>query len=249
MSFPRVLIFGQPFNDFSGGGITLTNLFRGWPKEKIAVTFIGHGLISVTTDVCDTYYQLGSEEHKWIFPFNLIQRKFPSGIKTFVPGNSSPVNIIQASTRYKLVNRFFYPFLRQIGLFHAVSTITLSDKIKQWLKEWRPELLYIQASTRETINFAREINDFLGVPSVIHVMDDWPSTISNSGILKKYWFRKIDREYRDLLLKVNLHMSISDSMSLEFEKRYGVKFIPFHNPDRKSVVDGKCVQFRCGRFC
>jgi len=83
MSYPKVLIFGQPFNDYSGGGITLTNLFKGWPKDKIAVTYIGHGLENVTTDVCGTYYQLGKEEHKWKFPFNLMQREFPSGLKTF----------------------------------------------------------------------------------------------------------------------------------------------------------------------
>jgi len=63
ISFPKVLIFGQPFNSYSGGGITLTNLFKGWPKDRIAVTYIGHGLFNATADVCDNYYQLGIEEH------------------------------------------------------------------------------------------------------------------------------------------------------------------------------------------
>ena len=110
MQYPRVLIFGQPFNDFSGGGITLTNLFKGWPKSKIAVTFIGHGLFNVTTDVCDTYYQLGKNEHKWIFPFNLIQRKFESGLRVYNQNAPKvPVNFFQAGIRYKIVNNFFIP--------------------------------------------------------------------------------------------------------------------------------------------
>jgi hypothetical protein len=37
MYFPKVLIFGQPFNNKHGGGITLSNLFSGWDKDKIAV--------------------------------------------------------------------------------------------------------------------------------------------------------------------------------------------------------------------
>lgn len=231
MDYPNILIFGQPFNDFSGGGITLTNLFKQWPKDKIAVTFIGHGLLNVTIDICDTYYQLGEEEHKWVFPFNLIQRKFPSGLKSFDSKDRlKSAKNIRTGLRFKIVNSFFYPFLRWIGLFHALSHIYLSDRLTSWLKEFKPDILYIQASTRETILFARDLNDFLKIPSVIHVMDDWPSTISNRGLLKNYWNKKINREYRDLLGKATLHLSISEAMSEEYMKRYNKIFIPFHNP-------------------
>lgn len=230
MSFPKVLIFGQPFNSFSGGGITLTNLFKGWPKDKIAVTYIGHGLLNVTTDVCDTNYQLGKEEHKWKFPFNLIQRKFPSGLKSFDKKVEVPVNFIQTGLRYKIVNSLFYPFLRWIGLFHCVTKISISKKLKNWLSEFDPEVLYLQVSTRDEITFAKELIAYLKVPSVIHVMDDWPSTISNKGLFKKYWSNKIDTELKQLLNKVDLHLSISDAMSDEYMKRYNKNFIAFHNP-------------------
>ncbi len=82
-NYPRILIFGPPFNNYTGGGITLSNLFKGWPKDRIAVAATGHVLQSVSTDVCDTYYLLGKEEQKWIFPFNYLQRTFPSGLMSF----------------------------------------------------------------------------------------------------------------------------------------------------------------------
>ena len=227
---PRILIFGQPFNDFSGGGITLTNLFKGWDKGKIGVAFIGHGLYNVTTDICDIVYQLGKEEHKWVFPFNLIQRKFPSGLKTFDSKASVPFNYIQTGLRYKIVNRYFYPFLTWIGVFHMVSRIALSEKLKGWLSEFKPEILYLQVSTREEIIFAIELINFLKIPSVIHMMDDWPTTISNIGIFKRYWHRRIDQEFRQLLDAVDLHLSISSAMSKEYLIRYNKDFIAFHNP-------------------
>jgi glycosyltransferase involved in cell wall biosynthesis len=230
MSFPRVLIFGQPFNNFSGGGITLTNLFKGWPKDKIAVTYIGHGLLNVTTDVCDTYYQLGKEEHKWKFPFNLMQRKFPSGLKSFEGKKEVPVNSIQEGLRYKVVNNFFYPFLRWIGVFHFSSTISISKRFKNWLLEFNPEILYLQIAVRNEIKFAEELINQLKIPSVIHLMDDWPSTISASGLFNKHWSAKIDKEFKELLNQVDLHLSISDAMSEEYKKRYNKKFVPFHNP-------------------
>ena len=62
------------------------------------------------------------------------------------------------------------------------------------------------------------------------MMDDWPSTISRNGLFKKYWKTKIDREFRVLLNKMDLYLSISDAMSAEYKKRYGKEFIPFHNP-------------------
>lgn len=231
MIFPKVLIFGQPFNNFSGGGITLSNLFKCWPKENIAVTYTGHGLFNVSTDVCDTYYQLGSEEHKWIFPFNLIQRKFKSGIKLFKDGAAEVhINFIQAGFRYKIVNRIFYPSLRWFGLFHFVSRISISERLRNWLAEFKPQVLYLQVSTREEILFAKDIMHLLKIPSVIHMMDDWPSTISNKGFLKNYWKKKIDREFKELLNQVDIHLGISNAMSVEYMKRYNKHFVAFHNP-------------------
>ena len=230
MSFPRILIFGQPFNNFTGGGITLTNLFKDWPKERIAVTYLGHGLQNVTTDVCDIYYQLGREEHKWKFPFNLIQRDFPSGLKLFRGEKGAAPGFVKKGLRYKLVNGYFYPFLNWLGFIHFTTSISVSQKFSRWLSEFKPEILYLQVAARDEILFANELIDYLKVPSVIHVMDDWPSVISDTGLFRKQWSVIIDGEFKSLLDKVNLHLCISDAMSDEYLRRYSKKFIPFHNP-------------------
>lgn len=230
MSFPRVLIYGQPFNNRHGGGITLSNLFKGWDKSKIAVADTGHMMDNITTDICDTYFQLGNEEFRWRFPFNYIQRKFPSGLKKF---NNNSVRIPVAKKkqfRYVIVNKVFYPVLEWLGLFHCVASIKMSFAFKNWLAEYNPEVLYIQVSTREMVLFAMDLIDYLKIPVAIHFMDDWPSTISRKGLFKTYWERKIDGELKTLLNKVDLFLSISDSMSIEYKRRYGKQFIPFHNP-------------------
>lgn len=230
MVFKKVLIFGQPFNNFTGGGITLTNLFKGWPKEKIAVAYMGHGLYNVTTDVCDTVYQLGIEEYKWVFPFSLIQRKFPSGLKKFDPDKKPAFNFIQTGLRYKIVNSIFYPFLRWTGIYHFLSKIHISKRFAGFLSEFKPELLYLQITTRDEIIFGIDLINYLKVPSVIHIMDDWPSTISRQGLFHKAIERRIDRELKALFNKVDLHLSISDAMSKAYSERYKKDFIAFHNP-------------------
>ena len=81
MQLPKVLIIGQPFNNNSGGGITQANLFAGWDKDKVAVVCTDHMFNNLNPGICDTYYVLGSEEYKWSFPFNLLQRKVSSGVR------------------------------------------------------------------------------------------------------------------------------------------------------------------------
>ena len=68
MSLPKVLIISQPFNNDTGGGMTLTNLFLGWPSDKLAVVCTGYVLeFNVDTTICRNMYQLGHKEDKWIF--------------------------------------------------------------------------------------------------------------------------------------------------------------------------------------
>lgn len=231
----RILIYGQAFNNFSGGGITLSNLFKGWPKQNIAVLSTPFGLQNVSYDICDNYYKIGREEYHWKFPFSLYKKTYSSGIDSCI--KPKPEFISERETGFKqlLSAKLLDPVIKWFGLSHCISSINISSKLKAWLAEFKPDILYIQVSNREGILFVHNLIEYLNNPSVIHMMDDWPSSISLSGPLKNFWGKKIDREFRQLLDKVDLHLSISDAMSAEYCKRYSKAFIPFHNPIDISV--------------
>jgi glycosyltransferase involved in cell wall biosynthesis len=229
-SYPNILIYGAPFNNFYGGGITLSNLFRGWPKDKIAVAATGHVLRGISFEVCELYYRLGSDEQRWKFPLNLVQRSFPSGHVPVNRQNNPKPQRKSIGIRRTLVDNIFYPLLHWSGLFHTLSEIHISDNFLEWVSAFKPQLLYLQVSSREDILFAIKLYDYLGIPAVIHMMDDWPSTISKSGLFKSYWKKIIDSELKQLLDRMDLFLSISDYMSAEYKKRYNKVFIPFHNP-------------------
>jgi glycosyltransferase involved in cell wall biosynthesis len=236
-NYSRILIFGPPFNNFTGGGITLSNLFKGWPKDRIAVTSTGYVLQGLSTDVCNTYYLLGKEEHKWLFPFNLLQRPFSSGLMLLnKQENQSQVPHKNYIRRF-LVDKLFYPFIKWLGFFHWLSKITFSQQFKDWLALFQPEILYIQVASREDVLFSIQLCDFLNIPTVIHNMDDWPSTISRKGLFKRYWRTKIDKEFKQLLNRIDLFLSISDAMTSEYLKRYNKVFKAFHNPIDISKYD------------
>lgn len=233
MPLPKTLIIGQPFNNDFGGGITQANLFWGWDKDKIAVVSTDHMFNNLNTEICDTYYILGNEEYKWAFPFNLIQRSVSSGQRIVKPNNNSaaaPLSSGKSKLRARIVEKYFYPFLEYAGLFHAISKLEISDKLKKWIDEYKPDVIYAQAPTRELVLFCTKMKEYIKKPMVYHVMDDWPSTISQKGPFKNYWHKKIDKELKVLLNRSATLLSISHAMAEEYKKRYGREFITFHNP-------------------
>lgn len=235
---PKVLIFGQSFNKNTGGGITLSNLFYGWPKNNIAVANIGHGMRDIDFSVCKNYYLLGKKEYKWVFPFNKLQRQFESGVVTPLNNNNIttvtvPQGIKQNSAKnYRkiFIEKVFFPFLDYMGFSPKMSKLILSPDFKIWLNEYQPDVIYVQVSNLESINFVRALKKYTNKPLILHMMDDWPSVISTRGPLKNYWHNKIDKALRDLLKSCSLLMSISDAMSEEYQHRFGLKFTSFHNP-------------------
>ena len=242
--YPRILIYGQPFNNFSGGGITLSNLFKGWPKENIAVVSTPFMLQTASYDICDNYYQIGRDEYYWKFPFSLYKETFASG--KIVRNESKNVHVIKekGGLRQLISANMLNPFISWLGLTPYISYIKISPGLRKWLSEFKPDILYTQISNREGILFAQDLIEYLKIPSVIHMMDDWPSTISTRGPLKNYWNKKIDRELKQLLYKIDLHLSISDVMSEEYFKRYNKHFIPFHNPVEIDKYDVPEKKFR-----
>lgn len=236
MSLPRVLIIGQAFNS-TGGGITQANLFAGWEADKLAVACSTQQINTLNVDICKNYYQLGKDEIKWLFPFNFIERKHPSGVRDFTtpPQNDSSGRLSRTpgylqAIRRTLIDKAFYPFLRFSGLYHCRTKTKISNSFYQWVHKFRPEVLYIQFSNLDGIMFARELHSQLKIPMVIHMMDDWLSTTVEKGLFRTYWANKIDSEFRNAIDEAKVLMSICEAMSEEYMQRYNSEFTPFRNP-------------------
>jgi len=227
-SFPCILISGQYFHRRSGGGITLSNLFCEWDKDKIAAT--ASFITDPSFEVCDNYYQLGFLEHELRFPFSLKRRNstFPSG--KIDCEESSTSELVTVGLRNTNLRRIYDSLLFNSGLIHFRSKFRLSDEFLDWIKELQPEIIYSQLSSLDEIRIVTRLHKALELPVVIHIMDDWPSTISDRYFLRWIWKRVIDRELKKLFRSAKVLLSISEPMSEEYRRRYGLPFTPFHNP-------------------
>lgn len=232
MSVPKVLILGQTFNKKEGGGVTMSNLFQGWPKDRIAVA--SNANLSKDTDysVCETYYQLGYNNKLHPFPLNLVLPKIKCGLLSVQQGSteSSGHNNAAKSGKFKAIYQQVLRLLHFLGLYNVWYKLKMTPDFEQWLKQYNPDIIYTQLASLELIRFTALVRQTIDKPVVIHMMDDWPSTISNSGLFKHTWHKTIDRELRSLINNAALLLSISNSMATEYKKRYGREFSTFHNP-------------------
>ena len=226
--YPRVLIIGEYFNLRSGGGITLTNLFYDWDKNNIAVA--SREISNPDFSVCDKIYQLGYLENKRRFPFNLNPWKGKSGSREIFYGINSEKNLSNRKSKKSKISSFYIEFLKWTNLINYKQNLTISKEFYQWVSEFSPDVIYSQLSSLELIRFVNSLQIKLKIPIALHIMDDWPSATKQRGFMSYYWFKVVDKEFRELLSKANIRLSISESMSEQYKLRYGYNFVPFHNP-------------------
>jgi glycosyltransferase involved in cell wall biosynthesis len=230
--YSKILIIGQTFDKSSGGGITISNLFYGWPKNKLAVASNNNFTSDLDISVCEQYYQLGYNGKLHPFPLNLFLPKIKCGI--IIHKNISNTKAKKGGNavkgKYERIYKHLSVVLKFLGIYNVLYKLKITPEFKEWVTAFNPDIIYSQLSTLELIRFVSEIHKLLDKPVALHIMDDWPSIINTPGLLFSYWKKVIDREFRELLDKSSVLMSICESMSEEYKIRYNKEFIPFHNP-------------------
>ncbi len=231
MYYPKILIIGQSFNKNSGGGVTISNLFKEWPADRIAVASNANLYNNLDTSVCNTYYQLGYNNKLHPFPLGIVLPKINCGILPAGGNNTGTATAAPVkSGKFKFIYSILEKLLHFTGLYNVFYKLKITPAFAAWIKEYNPDIIYTQLASLELIRFTDALHAHTKKPVAIHMMDDWPLTINKPGLFYGYWQKTIDREFRRLLDKSAVLMSICDAMTDEYRKRYGKEFIPFHNP-------------------
>src|ERR1700753_300501 len=139
-ALPRVLIIGQTFTRDTGGGITLSSLFKGWPKDKLAVAV--ESKEGIDFERCSHYFRIGHAELKMPFPFSLFQRKTKSGPIAPI-GSIGEVTVRPAGRLKNRAKAIFDNFLHYSGLFFWMyGNEKVSPELFLWIKNFNPDVLY-----------------------------------------------------------------------------------------------------------
>lgn len=219
--YPRLLIISSSaFNPLSGGGITFTNLFHGWPKDKIAT--VHSDKIKPSVDVCEKYYFLSSKEFVWGFPFSLakifgLQEQLENLAReakgVAVHGDSGSGGILK--NLLKLILPLFQRFFKN----EIPTDVRISAELEKFIDNFKPEVIYTILGSLPYINLVKKVSERYNLPVVIHMMDDWPAVR----------YRKEQKELRELIKNSAVCLGICSAMCEAYEKRYSRKFLPFAN--------------------
>lgn len=227
-AYPRVLVVGQPFDRTTGGGITLSNLFEGWPRERLAAVVVSDS--DLTFDVCDHYYVLGTEEMTWSWPLSLVTRtETPPSRAGAAEASSTGAAVPAEDKAPSPARRAFRAALDGLGLADALRGMHLSTGLREWIRAFDPDVVYSQLSDLPVMTLVDEVLDDTDLPFALHVMDDWPDSMYRRGALAWVVRDRARRALGSLMRRAKSRMAIGDAMADEYLRRYGVPFVPIQN--------------------
>lgn len=217
-SLPRVL-FVTPcaFNRRTGGGVTFSNLFAGWPKDRLAtVTSDRH---PVSRDVCERFRFLDDSEIGPIPPLDLLRR-------------STRGKVISAEAWTATMSSPSIP--RRLGR-HLIGPAGLPDRgrlsgsLEDWIAEFRPEVLYTILGSIGYLELVEQISDTFSLSPVIHLMDEGVTEPRQHGLFGRYIRRRYTGGFRSLIARTSARIAICDEMAAVYESRFGMPFDSIQN--------------------
>jgi glycosyltransferase involved in cell wall biosynthesis len=220
--YPRILVVtGNNFNLVTGGGITLTNLFRGWPADRLAN--LHDDATPVDRTVCRNFYRLTEEEIRWVWPFSLLRRSY-GRFKRHSAGPSE-----SSGARGPSVGTSSIELARRVIGDSVPKRAHLTSELTAWVNEFQPTLLYGFLGSLEQVDLTRQLAKRWAIPLVVHMMDDWPAVLHTGGLLGPVVGPVLRRELKATLREAVGRFAICEQMCEEYQQRYGYPFLPFQN--------------------
>lgn len=208
--FPRLLILSpQAFNSVTGTGITFSNLFRGWPKDRLACIHCDD--VPVTDEICGRYYRLGRNELSRCRPVGAV------GAAAAMPPRPSALRAGARLAKSLLVGRA----LPDHG--------SLTPELAAWIADFRPEILYTPLGTLGMLDLIEAAADRFRLPMAVHFMDDWAEAMYRGGLLGGLLGAWMRRRLARLVDRAEVRLGIGEAMCQAYRGRYGHTFIPFQN--------------------
>lgn len=231
MNYPKILIIGQNFNMSTGGGITLTNMFKSWPLDRIASAIPASMAINTNYKICKNVYFLGNKERKFLYPLKLFNKQYPSG--KVVHDTKEYSNAITMSHKNNNFRSFLMRLLitlKKTGIYNILEYYKLSKKFINWIEEFKPDVIYTQPlASLAMVKMVNNLIERKKIPLIIHIMDDFQETISGVGVFRLFFKNMVHREMVRLSRNSVLRLAISEQMSEEYKNRYGNDWHYLHN--------------------
>ncbi|MGB4581282.1 MAG: glycosyltransferase [Coriobacteriia bacterium] len=124
----------------------------------------------------------------------------------------------------------------------------LSPQLVRLVEEFRPSVIYTAGSSIRVLGVVDRLARALGIPVVLHLMDDWPRTAYRSSILSMLPRLALLRALRRVNKVTCSNFAISEPLCAKYQKKYHREYRPLMNPATRiaeglTTEDGQPVEF------
>jgi glycosyltransferase involved in cell wall biosynthesis len=219
LNYPNVLLVnGEAIGVPSGTGITMMNLFSGWPKDRLMQLFSAP--VQSPPGTCDRNYMLDTPSR--------------SVIRAIAKSQCGAELESQTTTRREQTVRSWVRTLPSAVLRIGRTALDLVDyRLPSWffadLAEFGPEVIYTCSGNIQITQLASQLASRLGVPIVPHFMDDWISTKYKENRVLALHNRKLKESVWEMMRQAAFGMAISAVMAAEYADMFQMPFHVFMN--------------------
>ncbi|GAB1694362.1 glycosyltransferase family 4 protein [Krasilnikovia sp. M28-CT-15] len=223
-AFPRVLIVSaEPIGTGAGTGVTLSNLFNGWPTAHLAQLYTTGP--EPEAGVCATHLRLPDSSA----PIDHFVRRMLGG-STKALASAAPTTAAVPSTGALGGRRAARARVhREMRAVADLSLVRLPAGTAPWLRDFSPQVVYSLLGNVRLMRLAARVAQMCGRSLVPHFMDDWPSTLYTSGEMFGQARRTVSSSLAQVIDRADRGMCISAPMADEYQRRYGIPFTDFAN--------------------
>lgn len=237
-----LVVNGEPFNDLTATGITMSNLFRGWPKARLLQIYTANA--SPNIDLCPTSIRLSSRNLK---PFSFFcgqSSARPHSVDVATVGALAKSTDATPSTHRRVLQtfrKFVVPFL-------DFMPYQLNSADLKTIREFKPDVIYSMLGSIRLVRLVDSLAKLFEVPVVPHFMDDWISTycVPGRSVGSPIHVSYLQWAVKRLFDSVPLAMSIGELMSKEYSLKYARDFFDFMNPVEVSATYPRMTNQKLG---
>jgi len=222
--YPRLLfVTPHAFNHVTGGGVAFTNLFCGWPADRLLT--VHNDPEPTSDDVCRHYYRLGQAEIDLAEPYASMKRLLRRDESHAATAGAASH---AATAKPGLKSAIKHAGVRLLGnAFPERGTLT--RKLEAQIAAFRPDVLYTILGSNGMMALIEDILERFDIPLVVHFMDDWPAAAHRSGLLAARERRRMEGLLRRLIGRAAECLAISPAMATAYGDRFGRSFHAFQN--------------------
>lgn len=205
--YPKVLILCDRFDDCTGMGVTLTNLFKDWPKECVALaSYSINKTLCERIRPCARYFALDSQ---------------------FADAASITVRNPQSKSYLRKTAKWIYT---KLGV-SDFTNIRLSNELKMFIDDFKPDIIFTALGDIRRIRFSETVHAYYpSAKLALYIVDDWPDSRFYGRWFEPIWRWKYSKAVQNIVNHSDVRLSICQKMSDVYARRYGATFLPFHNP-------------------